>query len=176
MLWKDMYKNVSMSYLWIGPPLAWLCFDERSLLAPWAAFTIVTSFLLGTCLFDHRDAACRGVSSRLQHLYVVNMGVGLASLPLSILEIFDYTVRSSPSPWLCWEVLLWTLYFGVLTRECAGQAKKYLASNVANQALAGIPGACGMCGDALPPGSIQLGCNHYFHAVCIHGHVLYGCK
>ena len=54
-------EQVSMSYLWIGPPLAWLCFDERSLLAPWAAFTIVTSFLLGTCLFDHGDAACRGV-------------------------------------------------------------------------------------------------------------------
>ena len=49
------------------------------------------------------------------------------------------------------------------------------ALNVANQALAGIPGACGMCGDALPPGSIRLNCNHHFHTVCIHGRVLYDC-
>ena len=66
--------------------------------------------------------------ARFQLTYLVIMGAGLASLSLLMIEWLSASFRTTRHTGIFWPLLLWALYFGVLSKHLADRATKYQAS------------------------------------------------
>ena len=64
------------------------------------------------------------VMAYLQLTYIIAMYVGMASFFCILLEWLILSIQSSLHTWPFGEVLLWSLYLGVLSRDFAGIATK----------------------------------------------------
>ena len=77
---------------------------------------------------SHCFVAVLQAGARFQFTYLVIMGVGLASLPLLMIDWLSASFPTWPHTGISWPLLLCALYFGVLSQQLADRAARLQAS------------------------------------------------
>ena len=80
------------------------------------------------------DTATRAIThvavlqASAQFIYFVIMGVGLTFFASAHGKVAEFFFHTWPHTGLLWRLLLWALYFGLLTQQLADRATRYQAS------------------------------------------------
>lgn len=193
--WKSKHKRsydmVTLLGLWLIPPTISIHLKFWVFVAAWLLFSAITGYLISLCMRPTlHPTTPRMVFTWFLAAHKICIFVGGTGYAMLLLELLG----AAPVIGLLFGqgssfTLLWYgLYFGILGRDAAEVASDRMASQMAfGRRLAVNPRTCGLCqkdledfshvgGEAPAEPTIQLGCKHVFHELCIKGWTMVGKK